>query len=197
MKTVKVLVTGSGPYLPEWWKENESKLDAYWVLSINTSILVTEKRCHYWYRSSDFHLFHNEPIFQEYENRFHPKPDPSLPPPEPIEDPTHAMDWPVKYYRGDTSGTMLFNVLQLLTNEDVWNDNIEEISLIGCDLVYKDNQVNHFYGPTGTNDPMRLGEIVLRANLRMFAQVFKKLNINAFNLSPAAETLLPFPRKTL
>jgi len=196
----KILVTGSAPYFPEWWKSNFNKLDGYEVHSINTSFLITRERCNKWIKSSDFFDLHRdiEPELSALERKLWPPPppvpfDPSAPPP----DPTQTISWPFHYWRNGTSGTMLFNALLLILNQEFWYSDIGEVCVVGCDMIYSPDKINHFYGSTGTNDPMRLGEQCLRANLNMFAHAFRKLNIEAYNLSPERETLLPFKRKTL
>lgn len=193
----KILVTGSAPYFPKWWKDNKSKLDGFDVYSINTSFAITRERCNHWVKSSDFYELHRdiEADLGALERKLWPPtpPDPNAPP----ADPTSVLCWPFHYWKNDTSGTMLFNVLNRLLNDEFWYSNVGEINLVGCDLVYNPNQVNHFYGSAGTNDPMRLGVECLKANLRMFSHAFWKFNIKAYNLSPSTETLLPFERKTL
>ena len=193
----KILITGSAPYFPQWWKENVSKLEGYLVYSMNTSIMITHERANCWIRSSDFFDSHGDlkafldPIGKHLDVKFKEE-HPVL-----TGVPMTEVAWPFLYWKNKTSGTMLFNVLIEIANDFFWRDNTDEVSIIGCDLVYKENQKNHFYDSGGTNDPMRLGEDCLKINLRMFKMLYAKLGVGLYNLSPADETLLPFEKKIL
>lgn len=194
----KILVTGSAPYFPIWWKTNISKLDEYEVHSINTSLVITYEKCERWFRSSDFFSLHPEleQILRPHMERIDDERRRKYPRPDPIHI-THTISWPFLYWKNGSSGTMLFNVLLEFLNDSFWSDNIEEVNLIGTDLIYKKDTINHFYGKTGTDDPMRLGLDCLQTNLNMFKMAFKRMGVKIFNLSPSTETLLPFDRKTL
>jgi hypothetical protein len=124
----KILVTGSAPYFPKWWEDNKSKLDGYEVYSINTSFLITKERCSKWVKSNDFYELHRdiEPILRELESHLWPPtpPDPNVPPLHP----TQLISWPIEYWLNGTSGTMLFNALKGLLNEEFWYSNIEEVN---------------------------------------------------------------------
>lgn len=181
----KIILTGSAPYLPVWWEINKSKLNGWEIYSINTSILVTKDVCSRWFKSTDFYHFH--PSIQDelvhVENRLCKNTD------------QHYW-FPFRYESNNTSGTMLFNALRNILNDAFWKDDTEEVGVIGCDLIYKPNETNHFYG-AGTDDPMRLGIECISQNLLMFERAYSKMGILLFNLSTSSETLLPFKRKTL
>lgn len=193
----KLLITGSAPYLPEWWKNNVIKLDEFEVYSLNTSILITYKRCDCWYRSDDFFDLHRD---QEQFIRFHaPSIDARFRKKYPAPDLPHSTgsySWPFRYWDKGSGGTMLFDILSNFLNRSFWKNDVEEVDVIGCDLVYKDGQQNHFY-KGGFNDPWRLGDDGLRVNLKMFKMAYDRIGVKLYNLSPSEETLLPFERKTL
>lgn len=183
----KIILTGSAPYLPSWWEINKPKLEGWLIYSINTSILVTKDVCSRWFKSTDFYHFHPD-IQSEL-----------LSVEERLSKYSIIQDYwfPFRYESNNTSGTMLFNALRDILNDAFWKDDTKEVGLIGCDLIYKPNEINHFYGNTGTDDPMRLGSECISQNLLMFKRAYSKLGISLFNLSPSKETLLPFERKTL
>jgi hypothetical protein len=177
----KIIITGSAPYLPKWWEENKDKLFEYEVYSINMSVLITKNVCKRWWYSEDFFILH-------------PEIDISIVPPE-------ATNWkwyplPFEYNKGNTSGTMLFNVLRDLYNENLILNDIEEVNVIGCDLIYKNSLKSHFY-ENGTPDPMRLGIPLLRENIELFKLIYKESNIKLYNLSTQKESLLTFERRIL
>jgi len=179
----KIILTGSAPYLPDWWNENKDRLSEFEVHSINTSILITKDICKKWYCSADYFYFHpelNENIVAKdvYVNTWYKYP------------------WTIKYNRENTSGTMFFNVLEYLYNENVELKDLIEINVIGCDLVYKEGKNNHFY-KGGTPDPMRLGLSLLKENVEFFKQEYKKMSISLYNLSTQSESLLTFERRML
>jgi hypothetical protein len=184
----KIILTGSAPHFPSWWNSNVSKLDNWLIYSINTSALITNEKCCRWFKSTDF----------EY---YHPEIDPVLI--SSIEGNVHKFlnkqqyYFPFRYESNNTSGTMLFNALRDILNDAFWKNDTTEVGLIGCDLIYKPDKINHFYGNTGTDDPMRLGLECISQNLLMFKKAYSKIGISLFNLSPEIETLLPFDKKTL
>jgi len=195
MNKKNILITGSGPHLPEWWDKNVDKIKDYEVISINTSICITKERCNRWIKSEDYYYYHKDLVetLSLLEKKLKPfdkcKGIPIIP--------VANYDWPFKYKRNGSGGIMFFNVLEGVINEAFWYNNIKEINIVGCDLIYKSGKINHFYGKSGTNDPMRMGIRWIEYNLKMFKHAFKLLNIPVYNLSLSEETLLPFPRKIL
>lgn len=194
----RIILTGSAPYFEKWWRENESLIPLWYEIhSLNTSFLLTKERCKRWIKSSDFYLLHKdlEPILKPWDDKLNPPAPPSTDPPVP-KHPTVSIQWPFVYWRNETSGTMLFNALLEYVTDDFWWRQISEVNIIGCDLVYKEGQQNHFYG-NGTPDPLRLGLDCIKCNLNMFKKLYERMGIGLYNLSPSEDTLLPFERKTL
>lgn len=187
----KIILTGSAPYFPDWWGVSAHKCENYDILSINTSVLITKDVCVKWFHSIDFFELHPNLEFElrPYEDILYKR---SL-----ANGYESTIDWPFHYWSNNTSGTMLFNALKIISNYSFWNDDLDEICLIGCDLIYKEDTVNHFYGHTGTNDPLRLGKECLIKNLNMFNRLFNKMGVKIYNLSTSPETLLPFEKKIL
>jgi hypothetical protein len=177
----KIIVTGSASYLPKWWNDNKHKLFEFDIHSINTSILITKDVCKQWWFSDDFFALH-------------PEIDKNIVCRDVIEFGMYPRV--IEYDQGGTGGTMLFNVLQQLYNEHAHLKNISEVNIIGCDLIYKEGEQNHFYG-NGTSDPMRLGLPLLQKNIEMFKSEYEKANIRLYNLSPQTESLLTFERRML
>jgi hypothetical protein len=187
----RIVLTGSAPYFLNWWKDSSDNLCGYDIFSINTSVLITKDVCVKWNRSTDFFILH-------------PDLESELKPYEDIIDKKTVyngyepmFDWPIHYWANDTSGTMLLNALKQMANYSFWKKDLCEICVIGCDLIYKDGIINHFYGASGTNDPIRLGKKCLIENLNMFKVLFEKLNVKIYNLSVETESLLPFDRKKI
>lgn len=186
----KIIVTGSAPYLPDWWKENKNKLSGFEVHSINTSILVTKDVCKKWWYSEDFFCCHPKIDLEIVPLSIHCFNMPSLRGVYEFGKP------PYLEYNRDKGGTMLFNIIQHLYNENVEDKNIEEVNVIGCDLIYKEGQQNHFYGK-GTPDPMRLGLDVIKENVEIFKQAYEKAGIRLYNFSTQGESLLTFEKRIL
>ena len=179
----KIILTGSAPYFPKWWEEHKDKLKEFSIHSINNSVLLTKDVCDLWWCSYDFFAIHpeiNPNIVEERCFNFR----------------WAKGDWSIWYDKGETSGTMLFNVLEALGSSAVYYGEITEVNVIGCDLIYKEGEQNHFYG-NGTPDPMRLGLPLILKNIEYFKDAFKKYGIGLYNLSPQPESLLTFERRVL
>ena len=189
----KIILTGSAPYMTQWWADNKRKLDGYEIHSMNMSIIITMDKCKKWWYSNDFFKIHPEmwQLGQSWQGEVGGGCGKSLPNVQPIPDPRL-----IRYDRGNTSGTSLFNVIQHFGHEHLDIGNISEVNVVGCDLIYKEGEQNHFY-IGGTPDPMRLGIELLKKNISYLQREYDKIGIKLYNLSPNQESLLTFARKSL
>lgn len=187
---IKYLVLGSGPYVTEWYnKHGKEYLKAgYRLVAINNAWYVDPKNLFMWCHSSDYFEIGRlrdkakAPGFKDL-----------------LKEPERRgmMNPPVKYsYVPEGSGTMILNVLNDLLNQAVYDKEIIEVALAGCNCVYDGAGTTHFYGDS-TKDAIRFGEEYIVRELKRLGEFYAKEGFKIYNVSERQKTLLPYERFAL
>lgn len=181
----KILLLGSAPYLPEWYKTwgERYKAAGFKICPINNAWSVCPKDAFFWFRSEDFFFIPTtvKPEKPQRERWF---------------EVVRNLDFPFFYDKGRAGGTMLLNVLCHLLNHAFFSKDEFFIAIAGSDLIYKEGKQNHFYG-NGTPDPMNLGVNFLQDQLRIIKMQAEQMACSIVNVGGQTESLLPFARYSL
>lgn len=178
----KVLVIGSAPDAPAWWKQNGDEwLDAcYSVVCLNNAWrAIPIEHVHYWIRPNDFKAA---------------SPPDAVPRNSKLKK-INADSYRMWYHKPDWDShvqTTFTHALYHLSNM-AKNDNVRLcVHCVGCDFDYQ-REKTHFYDG-GRLDPLRYGIDPLRAALDKVHNIYKRRGHQIFNAGGHEPTLLPFPR---
>lgn len=176
--SIKRVLVGSAPYVPDWWNENGSKFER--ACCINNSIRIVKEKHDVWYVSEDYFMHNNYDLKKILDGCL----DKDF-----LIRIKSAMSGAPHWYSCPCNGTMLVNACRDILNNATMAGEQTELYLIGCDLDYSGDKTHFYEG--GTPDPRRIPDDVLKGHLNKLTSDYVPYH-RIYNLGPQP-SFLPFP----
>lgn len=181
----KYLLIGSAPYIVDWYKENglAFKEAGFILVAMNNAWSINAGNVKRWIHGNDFRFKGTLQPVQADKNRW-----------ADIETNSKFPEKPYSYkFMG--SGTTILNALCHLLNISIGDGEKCIVAIAGADCIYTEGKT-HFYGETGSADPVRFGEDWLKTELDRIGLFYKKEKCKIYNVGGRDNTLLPYTAKT-
>lgn len=181
----KILLLGSAPYIKDWFARNGQRYieDGHKLCALNNAWAVAPDKLKVWIRAEDFFCTENtvKPTHEQRQSWY---------------EVVKTKDVPISYSRGRTGGTMLLNAICHFINLSFESKQKLWLSVAGCDLIYKGNGADWFYGK-GDPDPLFFGKDFIVEELRRLVDIAEYFSYTLVNVGGQAESLLPFAKYSL